>query len=156
MANNVRVLLQADVDNLGTGGEVVKVRAGFARNFLLPRGLALPATAGNLARVEELKKHAAVRAAEEQVKAEAVKKELESASVKIERAAAGEESKMYGSVTTKDLEDAFSAAGVKIDRKKLQLKEPIRQFGPFEVQLKLYGTVTATLKGEVVKKGKAG
>jgi large subunit ribosomal protein L9 len=156
MANNVRVLLQADVDNLGTGGEVVKVRAGFARNFLLPRGLALPATAGNLARVEELKKHAAVRAAEEQVKAEAEKKQLEAVTVKVERAAAGEENKMYGSVTTKDLEDAFSAAGVKIDRKKLQLKEPIRQFGPFEVQLKLFGNVTATLKGEVVKKGKAG
>jgi large subunit ribosomal protein L9 len=156
MANNVRVLLQADVDNLGTGGEIVKVRAGFARNFLLPRGLALPATAGNLARVEELKKHAAVRAAEEQGKAEASKAQLETVSVKIERAAAGEENKMYGSVTTKDLEDAFTAAGVKIDRKKLLLKEPIRQFGPFEVQLKLYGTVTATLKGEVVKKGKAG
>ena len=82
MANNVRVLLQADVDNLGTGGEVVKVRAGYARNFLLPRGLALPATAGNLARVEELKKHAAVRAAEEQVKAEGLKKQLEAVTVK--------------------------------------------------------------------------
>jgi large subunit ribosomal protein L9 len=156
MANTVRVLLQADVENLGTGGEVVKVRAGFARNYLLPRGLALPATAGNLARVEELKKLAAIRAAEEQMKAEATKKELEAVTVKIERAAAGDENKMYGSVTAKDVEDAFSAAGVKIDRKKLLLKDPIRQFGPFEVQLKLYGTITATLKGEVVRKGRAG
>lgn len=155
MANHVRVLLQADVENLGTGGEVVKVRAGYARNFLLPRGLALPATPGNLARVEELKKLAAVRAAEEQLKAEETKKKLEAVSVKIERASAGDENKMYGSVTAKDIEDAFAAQGVTIDRKKLQLKEPIRQFGPFEVELKLYGSVVAILKGEIARKGRA-
>jgi len=155
MAHHVQVLLQADVDNLGSGGEVVKVRAGYARNFLLPRGLALPATKANLLRVEELKKLAAQRAQEELAKAQELGTKISAVTVKIERAAAGEESKMYGSVTAKDLEEAFAAQGVEIDRKRIQLKEPIRQFGPFEVPIKLHSSHTVSLKGEVVKKGTA-
>ena len=155
MAHNVQVLLQADVDNLGSGGEVVKVRAGYARNFLLPRGLALPATEGNLLRVEELKKLAAQRAQQELVKATEAGSKITAVTVKIERAAAGEDAKMYGSVTAKDLEEAFAAQGVQLDRKKIQLKEPLRQFGPFEVPLKLHASHSVMLKGEVVKKGTA-
>jgi len=133
----------------------VKVRAGYARNFLLPRGLALPATDANLLRVEELKKLAAQRAAAELVKAQELGTKITAVTVKIERASAGEESKMYGSVTAKDIEDAFAAQGVQVDRKRIQLKEPLRQFGAFEVPLKLHASHTVQLKGEIVKKGAA-
>jgi large subunit ribosomal protein L9 len=155
MAHHVQVLLQADIDNLGSGGEVVKVRAGYARNFLLPRGLALPATEANLLRVEELKKLAGERAQEELAKARDIGAKITAVTVKIERAAAGEESKMYGSVTAKDLEEAFAAQGVELDRKRIQLKEPLRQFGPFEVPIKLHAAHTVMLQGEVIRKGMA-
>jgi len=151
VATNVKVLLKSDVDNLGTGGEVVRVRAGFARNFLLPRGLAVPATAGNLARVEDLKRQVASQAKQELEQANAAAAKIAGASVSIARAV-GEEGKMYGSVTTKDIEDAFGAAGVKIDRKKIVLPEALKTLGTFEVPIKLHSSVTATLKVNVVKK----
>jgi large subunit ribosomal protein L9 len=151
MATATKVLLQADVENLGSGGEIVKVRPGFARNFLLPRGLAVPATAGNLARVEDLKKAAAARKAIEVTAAQELAKTLEGASVKITRAA-GDEGKMFGSVTSKDIVEAFEKTGVKIERKNLQLADPIKTLGTFEVPLKLHGSVTVTLKVEVSKK----
>jgi large subunit ribosomal protein L9 len=143
--------LKKNVDNLGSGGEVVKVRPGFARNFLLPRGLAVAATAGNLARVEELKRIAATEAAEALAVAKELETKLGALSVQIERAA-GEEDRMWGSVTSKDIEEAFQRAGVPIDRRKLQLSEPIKRFGSIEVPLKLHASLTATLKIEVVKK----
>jgi len=151
MANQIKVLLKNDVVNLGTGGEVVRVRPGFARNFLLPRGLAVPATAGNLARVEDLKRQVASQAKVELEQANAAAAQIGGVSVTIARAV-GEEGKMYGSVTTKDIEDAFAAAGVKIDRKKIVSADPIKSLGSFEVPIKLHGNVTATLKVTVVKK----
>jgi len=151
MANQIKVLLKNDVVNLGTGGEVVRVRPGFARNFLLPRGLAVPATAGNLARVEDLKRQVASQAKLELEQASAAAAQIGGVSVTIARAV-GEEGKMYGSVTTKDIEDAFAAAGVKIDRKKIVSADPIKSLGSFEVPIKLHGNVTATLKVTVVKK----
>ena len=151
MATATKVLLQTDVDNLGTGGEIVKVRPGFARNFLLPRGLAVPVTAKNLARVEELKKAAAERKQKELVLAQEVAKKLEGASVKIARSA-GEEGKMFGSVTTKDISEAFAAIGVSVDRRQIQLAEPIKQIGTFDVPVKLASSLIATLKVEIVKK----
>ena len=151
MATATKVLLQADVENLGSGGEIVRVRPGFARNFLLPRGLAVPATAGNLARVEDLKKAAAGRKQAEVLAAQELAKKLEGASIKILRAAGGE-GKMFGSVTSKDIGDAFEKIGVTIDRKKIQLPEPIKTLGTFEVPLKLHGSVSVTLKVEVAQK----
>jgi large subunit ribosomal protein L9 len=151
MATQIKVLLKNDVPSLGTGGEVVRVRPGFARNFLLPRGLAVPATAGNLARVEDLKRQVASQAKQELEQANAAAAQINAASVTIARAV-GEEGKMYGSVTTKDIEDAFTAAGVKLDRKKIVLAEPIKTIGSFEVPIKLHGSVTATLKVNVTKK----
>ncbi len=151
MATATKVLLQADVENLGTGGEIVKVRPGFARNFLLPRGLAVPATANNLARVEELKKAAAERKAAELVQAQELAKKLEGSSVKITRAAGGE-GKMFGSVTSKDIGEAFEKLGVEFDRKKIHLAEPIKALGTYEVPLKLHSNVTVTLKVEVAAK----
>ena len=151
MANQIKVLLKNDVVNLGTGGEVVRVRPGFARNFLLPRGLAVPATAGNLARVEDLKRHVASQAKLELEQANAAAAQIGGVSVTIARAV-GEEGKLYGSVSTKDIEDAFAAQGVKIDRKKIVSADPIKSLGSFEVPIKLHGNVTATLKVNVVKK----
>jgi large subunit ribosomal protein L9 len=151
MATNTHVLLQADVENLGTGGEVVKVRPGFARNYLLPRGLAVPATSSNLARVEELKKAAAARKSEETAAAQELAKKLEGSSVKIARSF-GEEGKMYGSVTSKDIVEAFEKSGLTFDRKNIHLPEPLKTLGTFEVPVKLHSTVSINLKVEVVKK----
>ena len=151
MATQIKVLLKTEVQNLGAGGEVVRVRPGFARNFLLPRGLAVPATAGNLARVEDLKRQVAGQAKAELEAANAAAAQIAGASVSIARAV-GEEGKMYGSVTAKDIEDAFAAAGVKIDRKKIVLADALKTLGTFEVPIKLHASVTATLKVNVVKK----
>ncbi len=150
MATPIKVVLQEDVDNLGTSGDVVRVRPGYARNYLLPRGLALPATDANLARVEELKRAAKAKADKLLGVAQETAKKLEAASVKIERAV-GDENKMYGSVTTRDIEEAYRAAGVELDRKKIQLAEPIKTLGLHEVPIKLHPSVTATLRVEVVK-----
>jgi large subunit ribosomal protein L9 len=144
--------LETDVENLGSGGEVVRVRSGFARNFLLPRGLAVIATPGSLKRVDELKRAAAVRKKAEIEQAEQLSKKISAVKVTIERAV-GEEGKMYGSVTTRDIEDAYARAGVTVDKRRIELAEPIKELGSFEVTLKLAGTVTATLKVDVVKKG---
>jgi len=151
MATTTHVLLQADVDNLGTGGEVVKVRPGFARNYLLPRGLAVQATPSNLARVEELKKAAAARKSEEVAAAQELAKKLEGSSVKIARSF-GDEGKMYGSVTSKDIVEAFEKNGLSFDRKNIHLPEPIKTLGSFDVPVKLHSTVSINLKVEVVKK----
>ena len=151
MATNVKVLLKSNVENLGSGGDVVKVRPGFARNFLLPRGFAVPATAGNLQRVEELRRHAAQQAQEELARAKELEVRLGAVSVQIERAA-GEEDRMWGSVTSRDVAEAFERVGVEIDRRKIQLKDPIKTFGPAEIQLRLHHDVNASLKIDVVKK----
>ncbi len=150
MATQIHVVLQEDVENLGTGGSVVRVRPGFARNYLIPRGLALPATKGNLARVEELRRISARKADAELAAAAELKGKLEAFSVKIERAV-GDDGRMYGSVTAKDIEEAYAAQKLAFDRKKLQLAEPIKALGLSDVTVKLHANVTATLRVEVIK-----
>ena len=150
MATPIRVVLQEDVDTLGASGDVVRVRPGYARNFLIPRGLAIPATTGNLARVDELKRIAATRKAKEKTAAEELGKKLESTSVKIVRVV-GEDNKMFGSVTSKDIADAYEAIGIALDRKRISLAEPIKQLGLTEVEARLAPDVTARLRVEVVK-----
>lgn len=150
MATHIHVVLQGDVQSLGKSGDLVRVRPGYARNFLIPRGLALPATESNVARVEELRKLALAKAAKELTAAREVATKLESVAVKIARPV-GEENKMYGSVTSRDIEDAFRAAGIEVDRKKIDLAEPIKQLGLTEVPVKLYRDVVAKLRVEVVK-----
>jgi large subunit ribosomal protein L9 len=147
---NIHVVLQEDVQTLGKSGDLVRVRPGYARNFLIPRGLAVPATAGNVARIESLRAQALARAAKDRTQAEEVAKKLESVSVKIARAVGGE-NKMYGAVTSRDIEEAFRAAGFEIDRKKIVLADPIKELGLAEVPVKLHHDVTARLRVEVVK-----
>jgi len=152
MASAIHVLLQENVDNLGASGEVVRVRPGFARNFLIPRGLAVPATPGNLARADELKRLSALRADQALAEAQQKADQLAALSVKLERVV-GAEQKMYGSVTTRDIADAFAARGIELDKRKIELKEPIKEIGSFEVPVKLHPNVIANLKIEVAKKG---
>lgn len=151
MATQIKVVLKQDVDSLGRGGDVVRVRPGFARNFLLPRGLAVTATAGNLSRLDELKRAAQAAASRTLAEAKAQAQALEQISVKIERSV-GEEGRMYGSVTGRDIEEAFASQGQVIDRKKIQIADPIKSLGLSSVTLKLHPEVTARLKVEVVKK----
>ncbi len=151
MATPIKVVLQKDVETLGRGGDVVRVRPGYARNYLVPRGLAVPATEGNLKRVDELRRIAAAQAQKALAEAKEQQQKIEAVSVKIERSV-GDEGKMYGSVTARDIEAAFAAAGVEIDRKKVALTEPIKALGLAEVPIKLHPEVTAKLRVEVVKK----
>ena len=150
MATPIQVVLQREVNNLGESGDVVRVRPGYARNFLYPRSLALPATAGNLARVEEFRRLARARADAARKQAVTTAEQLSAVSVKITRAV-GEENKMYGSVTAKDIESAYAEKGITIDRKLMELPEPIRTLGLTEVKVRLYADVTAVLRVEVVK-----
>jgi large subunit ribosomal protein L9 len=151
MATPIKVVMQKDVDNLGSGGDVVRVRPGFARNYLVPRGLAVPATAANLLRVDELKKAAQALAQKTLVEAKEQQQKLEAVSVQIERAI-GDEGKMYGSVTARDIELAFATAGIAIDRKRILLPEPLKTLGMAEVPIRLHAQVTAKLRVEVRKK----
>ena len=152
MASAIRVLLQENVDNLGTTGEVVRVRPGFARNFLIPRGLAVPASSGNMARADELKRLSALRADQALEAAQQKAEQLSALNIKLERVV-GAEQKMYGSVTARDIVEAFAARGVELDKKKVELKEPIKEIGTFEVPVKLHPKVTTNLKIEIAKKG---
>jgi large subunit ribosomal protein L9 len=151
MASPIRVVLHDDVEHLGKSGDVVRVRPGHARNFLYPRGLAVPATEQNLSRVDDLKRAAAKRAERALDEARQMALKLEATAVKLERSV-GDENKMYGSVTARDIEEAFEALGVELDRRKIELKEPIKQLGLHEVPVRLHANVTATLRVEVIKK----
>jgi large subunit ribosomal protein L9 len=146
----IQVILQEDLKNLGKSGELVKVRPGYARNYLLPRSLAVPATDRNVARIEHEQKATAARAAKAQAEAVAQARKISAVTVKIARKV-GEEDRLFGSVTVKDIETALKEEhGIEIDRKKLALKDPIRSAGTYEVTAKLLGDVTAQFKVEVV------
>jgi large subunit ribosomal protein L9 len=147
----MQVILRDDMENLGKSGEVVNVRPGYARNYLLPRGLAVKATATDVARVEHEKRVIAARAAKLAKETQAEADKLSKVSVSIPRAV-GEEDKLYGSVTTRDIAEALHAQGVTVDAKKLVLDEPIKTLGLAEVPVKLGRGVTATIKVWVVKK----
>lgn len=150
MASHIQVVLKDDVDNLGKSGELVRVRPGYARNYLLPRGLAALATRGNIAQVEHEKKVAVARAAKLRGDAEAVQKRIEGTVVEI-AVAAGEGDKLFGSVGTKDIAEALAKKGHEIDRKKIVLADNIKVLGDHDVSVKLGYEVTATIKVKVVK-----
>jgi large subunit ribosomal protein L9 len=150
MATPIKVVLQDEVEHLGHSGDVVRVRPGYARNFLIPRGLAAHATAGNLARVEDLKAKAREKAAANKAEAVALKGKLEGVSIKIARQV-GAENKMYGSVTSRDIEEAFeNTHGLKFDRRKVKLADAIRTLGLSEVKVQIHPEVEATLRVEVI------
>lgn len=151
MATTLQVILQSDVPNLGASGELVKVRPGFARNFLLPRKLAVPATTAQVNRINHEKAVAVARAEKNKKEAQVLAEKISALKVTLARSV-GEDNKLFGSVTTKEIESEVKKAGLTVDRKKMHLAEPLKALGTFEIPVKLMADVTATLKVEVVKK----
>jgi large subunit ribosomal protein L9 len=145
---NVQVILSEDVPNLGRTGDVVKVRAGYARNFLLPRRLAVEASTRNLQAFEHEKRIALARRERQKTQALSLKERVEALTLVIQ-ANAGEEGKLFGSVTNIDIERALREKGFAIDRRKIILPEPIKQLGEVTVPVKLEAEVEASLKLQV-------
>ena len=144
----MEVILKEDVANLGHRGDVVKVADGYGRNFLLPRKLALQATLANKAVIEQMKAAAARRSAEEKVQAQALVAKLEPLTLSFTRKS-GENGQLFGSVTTADIAGELAAKGFEIDRRKIQLSEPIKSLGNFTVSVKLHREVTAHVGAHV-------
>ena len=149
----MEVILREHIDNLGQRGEIVKVADGYARNYLLPRKLALVANAGNKKQVERERAKLDAVEAEEQKVASAIGDRLGAIeSIEISRKV-GETEALYGSVTTADIGEALHAKGFDIDRRKIQLHEPIKKLGEYEIPIKLHRDVTARIKVHVVAEG---
>ncbi len=147
----MQVILKEDVHNLGKAGELVKVKPGFGRNYLIPQGKAVIATAGNVKQIEHEKKLIAAKTAQLAKDAQAMADRLASIEVQIERQV-GEEDKLFGSVTSRDIESALKDKGVTIDHKKVHLPEPIKTIGYHTVEIKLGTGVTGKIKVVVVPK----
>jgi large subunit ribosomal protein L9 len=145
----LEVILTKDVDNLGRAGELVRVKPGYGRNFLLPQGLALVATRGNIAQLEHHKRTIAREQAKIRADHEQKAKQLDKASVSIARQV-GQDEKLFGSVTTKDIAEALAAQNVEIERKLIQLDEPIKSVGTHEVFVRFSADVRVPLKVRVV------
>jgi large subunit ribosomal protein L9 len=150
----MEVILRQYVEHLGKRGEIVKVAAGYARNYLLPRKLALLATEGNKRHVERERKIMEVKEADEKSQAQAVASRLEAIEVVIARRV-GDTEQLYGSVTSGDIAEYLKGKGFEIDRRKLILPEAIKTIGTHPVPLKLHRDVTVPLKVQVVKEGAA-
>ena len=149
----MEVILREHVDNLGRRGEVVKVADGYARNYLLPRKLALLVTDGNKKQIERERAKFDAKEADERKVVDAVAERLANVEVVIARRV-GDTEALYGSVTTADIVQALAAKGFDIDKRKLQLGEPIKKIGEVSVPVKLHRDVTVPLKVRVVAEGK--
>jgi large subunit ribosomal protein L9 len=141
----MEVILKEDVPTLGSRGDVVKVADGYGRNFLLPRKLAIEATRSNRAVIEQMKQASLRRAARDKADAEAQAKLFESVTLSFTRKA-GEKDQLFGSVTSGDIGAALEAKGYNIDRRKIQLNEPLKHIGEFKVPIRLYKGVDATIR----------
>ncbi len=146
----MEVILREHVDNLGHRGDVVKVAAGYARNYLLPRKLALAVTEANKRQIERERKNAEARELEEKSQAEAFAKRLTETEISIGRRV-GENDTLYGSVTSADIASALNAKGFEIDKRKITLADPLKALGEFTVPVKVHREVTAQVKVKVVK-----
>lgn len=147
----MKVILSQDVEQVGKAGEIKDVAPGFGRNFLIPRGLALPATTKSIAQVEHKKRVVADAIARTRKDAEGLKARLEDVACKIAREA-GEEDKLFGSVTSRDIADALAEEGIEVDSKKIQLDQPLKHLGVYTVEIKLATEVAAQIKVWVVAK----
>jgi len=151
MPATIQVILQHDVHNVGKSGELVKVRPGYARNFLIPRDLAVPATTAAVNRITHEKAVAVAKAEKAKAGARDLAAKINRLVVTIARPV-GEEDRLFGSVTSKDIHAAVKAKGFELDRKQMHLAEPIKALGTYEVPVKLMGDIGATIKVEVTKK----
>lgn len=149
---NVKLILRQPVEKLGDAGDVVTVRAGYARNYLLPRGFAYEATPGNIRQLEEERRRAEERARRDYLEARRRAKALEGISLTF-HARAGEESKLFGSITSGDIADRLKEQGLdfEVDRRQIELEEPIKTLGVFSVPIRLHADVQPEIKVWVVK-----
>ena len=149
----MEIILREHIDNLGRRGEIVNVADGYARNYLLPRKLALLATAGNKKQIEREKVKFDAKESEETKVAQAVADRLTGTEIEIARRV-GEHDVLFGSVTSADIAEALAAKGFDIERRKLQLADPLKKLGEFKVPVKLHRDVTTNIKVRVVAEGK--
>lgn len=147
----MKVILRQNYENLGNIGEVVEVKDGYARNFLIPRSIAYRATPGALRAIESEKKRYDIQQSRLEAEARAQAERLESVSITIPMRV-GEDERLFGSVTSVMIAEELSRQGHDVDRRTIQLQDPIRQLGMFDVPVKLHTNVTATLKVFVVNK----
>lgn len=145
----VQIILMEDVDNLGETGDVVDVKPGFARNFLLPRGIALEATPANLRRFEEERDHLVDRSSRELEKASVLAADIEAQSLNFPMKA-GEDGRLFGSVTSVDIAAGLAECGVEVDRNRIQLDEPIKQLGTYKVAVRLSASIQPEVTVSVV------
>jgi large subunit ribosomal protein L9 len=149
---HTKVLLREDVDDLGARGEIVRVRAGYARNYLLPRNLAVEATAGNVKGIESERAALLKKEAKERATAEAQSQQMGSLDLEFRRKA-GEQGALYGSVTSMDIAEALKERGYEIDRHRIHLREPLKRLGEYSVPVRLHREVTLDLKIRVAAEG---
>ena len=149
---HTKVLLREDVDDLGARGEIVRVRAGYARNYLLPRNLAVEATAGNVKGIEQERAALLKKEAKERSAAEGQSEQMKSLVLEFKRKA-GEQGALYGSVTSMDVAEALHQRGYEIDRHRIHLREPLKRLGDFTVPVRLHREVTIELQVKVVPEG---
>lgn len=146
----MQVILQQDVDGVGNTGDIVRVADGFARNHLFPRGLALRADPRNVKQLEHLKRITAEKRSKALAVAQAIANQINETAVSVRREA-GESDKLFGSVTNRDIAAALAEEGVEIDRKSIQLAEPLRELGAFTVPVRVAAGVDAELKVFVIR-----
>jgi large subunit ribosomal protein L9 len=150
----MEVILKEDIAKLGSRGDVVKVAEGYGRNFLLPRKLAIEANSGNKAVIEQMKSASVRRSAKEKTQAEELAKQFDGLSVSFQRRS-GENDQLFGSVTSSDIADALAKKSFTLDRRKIQLHEPLKTVGEFAIPVKLHKDVTAHLKVIIEKEAAA-
>jgi len=146
----MQVILQDNIENLGKVGDIVKVKPGYARNFLIPRGLAAEASTRNVSQLEHQKRAAEAKKGKIKADAEKLAKSFEAAKLVLSRQV-GEEDKLFGSVTTMDIEAGLRALGLPVDRKAINLPEPIKTLGLHEVSIKVHPEVVAKVRVNVTK-----
>src|SRR6476469_1393224 len=149
---HTKVLLREDVDDLGARGEIVRVRAGYARNYLLPRKLAVEATAGNVKGIEQERAALLKKEAKERATAESQSQQMGSLVLEFRRKA-GEQGALYGSVTSMDIADALQERGYEIDRHRIHLREPLKRLGEYSVPVRLHRDVSIALQVKVLPEG---
>jgi large subunit ribosomal protein L9 len=147
----MKVILREDVPDLGQAGQTIDVKAGYGRNYLFPRNLAIPATKGNLRAIDEVKKQKQLREKKQRRQAEIIKDKIERLSLSVE-VLVGEEDKLYGSVTNADVAELLAKEGIIVDKRAIELESPIKVIGVYTMPVKVDKDVTAQLRLWVIKK----
>ena len=147
----MKIILRDDIEKLGKCGDVIRVKDGYARNYLFPKNLAIPATKGNLSSIEEVTRQKRLRDDKKKKGAEKLKSDLEKTSITAE-VKVGEEDRVFGSVTSQDIASLINEKGFEIDKRKIDLEEPIKALGVYTIPIKIQADIVAHLKLWVVKK----